>query len=295
MNQIQTIPQPYSTYLEIVYNAPYLSATEEHDLAIRYHEKQDLVAAKRLALSHMRYVVKVAKEFRGYGLPEEDLVQEGAIGLMKAIRKFDPAAGVRLISYAMHWIRSEIQEFIIRNWKIVKIATTKSQRKIFFKLRSTQRKLQEKICCLTKNKADEVVARELEVPAGEVRLMQTRLQGKDVSIETQDTAFHGNDLLARTIELAHEESYPEKLSRIEDLELQKKHLQQAFSALDARQADIISRRWLREKKQTLQKIAKEHCLSVERVRQIEKKAISNIKSMLQNTQDSSMVSCNKKT
>lgn len=266
-------------YIRTVNTAPILSPKEEHDLAVQLRDKNDLVAAQRLIVSHLRLVVSIARGYLGYGLPHADLIQEGNIGLMKAIKHFDPDRGVRLMTFAVHWIRSEIQEYIIRNWRMVKIATTKNQRKLFFNLRQ----LKEDNKNLTAEKA-RAIASELEVKPSEVLEMDTRLTGNDASIDYTDEE---NENTAPIDYLTDESATPEvEVETKETALFARESLRKALRQLEPRERRVIQARWLTENKEgevaplTLQDLAAELNVSAERVRQIEKSAIASMRKIL---------------
>jgi len=245
-----------------------LSLEEERELTDRLKKNNDLEAARKLILSHLRLVVKVARGYGGYGLQQSDLIQEGNIGLMKAVRRFDPKVGVRLITYAIHWIRAEIHEFIIKNWRIVKIATTKAQRKLFFNLRKLTKNNQ-----LSENEVG-FIAKELSVSEKEVRHMAQRLFSFDQGF---DSPSNGNDLTTAPAHyLEDADANPENILANEDNQ-QQQQLNLAIQRLEPRSQDIIRARWLTEKKTTLQELAGKYNISIERVRQIESKAMKKLK------------------
>jgi len=259
-------------YFQSVNKIPMLSAEEEHLLAVRYSEEGDLEAARQLVMSHLRFVVKVARGYSGYGLPQADLIQEGSVGLMKAVKRFDPEVGVRLVSFAVHWIRAEMHEYIIRNWKIVKIATTKAQRKLFFKLRSSKKRLawlnQEEV---------ESVAKDLGVKPQEVIEMEKRLSSFDASFDGPESdddtqSFHP----AAYLEDKSQQRPEDELETIQLEGLKLEALTKAIEKLDERSKDIVNKRWLSEKKQTLHQLAEEYGVSAERIRQLEKSAFSKM-------------------
>lgn len=261
-------------YIHSVNSVPMLSADEECSLAERFQNRGDLEAAKKLVLSHLRVVVSVARGYAGYGLPQADLIQEGNIGLMKAVKRFQPNRGVRLFSFAIHWIKAEIHEFVLRNWRLVRIATTKSQRKLFFNIRSMKRKL----AALTDGEAQRI-ADELGVKREEVLEMETRLAGQDMTLSTdqaEDTYYSPIHWLSDS-----EQEPIRQLERKADDRLQGEELQAALKALDARSRRIIEARWLELNKagesSTLHDLAKEWGVSAERVRQIEQKALAKMK------------------
>jgi RNA polymerase sigma-32 factor len=264
------------SYISAAYQLPMLSAEEEHDLAVRFHEKQDLAAAQALVLSHIRFVIRIARGYAGYGLPQQDLIQEGTVGLMKAVRRFDPNMGVRLVSFAVHWIKAEMHEFILRNWRIVKIATTKAQRKLFFNLRSSKKRLgwfsQDEI---------ESVAKDLGVKPETVVEMEARLSNHDVAYDLSDSDDDDAPVTAPAAYLADMSMEPESYLEKTDLEEQNhEHLQLAMEKLDERSLDIIQERWLTDDKATLHDLADKYGVSAERIRQIEKAAMNKLKGVL---------------
>ncbi|MGH1539762.1 MAG: RNA polymerase sigma factor RpoH [Arenicella sp.] len=268
--------QSLATYLKTANAAPILTADEEQSLASRFQKQNDLGAAKELIISHLRYVIRVAKNFTGYGLPIADLIQEGNIGLMKAVKSFDPERGVRLVSFASHWIKAEIYDYVIRNWKIVKIATTKAQRKLFFNLRKARKNLN----WLTHEETN-TLAKDLDVPVKTVKEMEMRLTSHDVAFD------YGNDdddgFTASPAGYLPDMRYnPEQLaiSKAESAN-QTASLQTALDNLDERSQDILKRRWLNEEKATLTELANEYGVSAERIRQIEKVAMGKMKNHLQ--------------
>ncbi|MGI9317896.1 MAG: RNA polymerase sigma factor RpoH [bacterium] len=265
-------------YISAVNAAPILSAEREKELAIRYHEEDDLEAARELVMSHLRHVVKVARGFMGYGLPLTDLIQEGSIGLMKAVKRFDASRDIRLVSFAVHWIRAEIYDYVLRNWRMVKVATTKSQRKLFFNLRKSRARLG-----WMKDSEVGQLAKDLNVETDTVREMESRLSGSDVSFDAtfeqddDDTAF-----LAPSEHLGDSRFDPAfVVSRSEQTDLRKKQLALALEKLDDRSKDIVLRRWLGDEKPTLHDLADEYGVSAERIRQIEKRAMEKMRSLIE--------------
>jgi RNA polymerase sigma-32 factor len=250
-----------------------LSLDEEQSLARRFRDDADLDAAKQLVMSHLRFVVHVARGYNGYGLQLSDLIQEGNIGLMKAVKRFDPDQGVRLVSFAVHWIRAEMHEFILRNWRIVKVATTKAQRKLFFNLRKSKKRLGWM-------NAEEVrvVAQDLGVPEATVREMESRLSGRDVGFEAPADA-DDDDKPAPAAFLVDEGADPyDNLAEEDASKNSMGALSSALGNLDARSRDIIQRRWLAEdNKATLQDLADEYGVSAERIRQIEANAMKKMR------------------
>ena len=269
-------------YLQAISRIPILTAEEERELAGELHDHGDLDAARKLIISHLRFVAHIARSYSGYGLPLEDLIQEGNIGLMKAVKRFDPGRGVRLTSFAVHWIKAEIHEFILRNWRIVRVATTKAQRKLFFNLRSKKRKLG----WLSDAEADSI-ADELEVSRDQVREMEQRLSSFD---STFDAPAGGGDddgpPSAPAYYLEDRRFEPERIVEQEEEDSRNRRLMhRAIKGLDARSRKIISRRHLGEKKATLQELATEHGVSIERIRQIEQSAIRKIRHKIASQQD----------
>jgi RNA polymerase sigma-32 factor len=262
-------------YVHTVNSFPILTQEQETDLGRRLRETGDLEAARQLVISHLRVVVAIARGYMGYGLPQADLIQEGNIGLMKAVKRFDPERGVRLVSFAMHWIRAEIHEYILRNWRLVKVATTKAQRKLFFNLRS----LKQGLGTLG---AEEVksIAKQLRVKPEEVVEMETRMGGQDVSLEP--VGDDDEESYAPIAYLAAEDAEPGRLLEQEETaRLRSSGLEQALETLDARSRRIIEARWLKEKESaTLHDLAKEFGVSAERVRQIEVKALARMKGVI---------------
>jgi RNA polymerase sigma-32 factor len=250
-----------------------LTAEQERALAIRLRDHNDLDAARQLVLSHLRFVIHVARGYVGYGLPLGDLIQEGNIGLMKAVKRFDPAVGVRLVSFAVHWIRAEIHEYVLRNWRLVKVATTKAQRKLFFNLRKSKNHLG----WLTKDEA-EAVAKDLGVTTREVAEMEQRLAGRDVSFDPGPT---DEEDYAPVAYLPSPNSDPAAAIEHDDWETDAhERLDSALAKLDARSRDILARRWLTEDKATLHELAAEYRVSAERIRQIEANAIAKLKAQM---------------
>ncbi|MDJ0739401.1 MAG: RNA polymerase sigma factor RpoH [Gammaproteobacteria bacterium] len=263
-------------YVSAAFQLPMLSAEEEHALAVRLRERQDLAAAQALVMSHLRFVVRIARGYSGYGLPQSDLVQEGTVGLMKAVRRFDPDMGVRLVSFAVHWIKAEIHEYILRNWRIVKIATTKAQRKLFFNLRSAKKRLgwfsQQEV---------EEVAEDLGVKPETVLEMESRLANYDMAFDGSDHDDDDGPALAPAGYLPDLRDEPAALVEQADAEEQQREgLYSALDALDTRSRDIVTRRWLNEGKETLHELADEYGVSAERIRQIEAAAIKKLRRTL---------------
>ncbi len=264
------------SYIQTVNRFPILSQEEEKTLARHLRDNGDVDAARQLVLSHLRVVVAIARGYIGYGLPQADLIQEGNIGLMKAVKRFDPERGVRLVSFAVHWIRAEIHEFILRNWRIVKIATTKAQRKLFFNLRS----LKQNLSTLAPDEAT-AIARQLGVKPDEVVEMETRLTGQDIALEPQGD--DERETYAPISYLAADDAEPGRVLEREESEgLRRDGLKKALAGLDARSRRIIEARWLREDDSaTLHDLAEEFGVSAERIRQIEAKALGKMKGVIE--------------
>jgi RNA polymerase sigma-32 factor len=264
------------SYIQSVNRLPLLSAEQERDYARRWRDENDVEAARQLVLSHLRLVVAVARGYLGYGLPHADLIQEGNIGLMKAVKRFDPSRGVRLVSFAIHWVKAEIHEYVLRNWRLLKVATTKAQRKLFFNLRSMKKGLAPLGAAEV-----ERVAAALKVKPEEVVEMEMRLGGRDVAFEADDSdeeAYAPVHYLA-----ADPEAEPSRvLQAQEDERLSSAGLQRALAGLDARSRRIVEARWLKEKDAaTLHDLAAEFKISAERIRQIEAKAMQKMKKVMQ--------------
>lgn len=260
-------------YTHSVSQVPVLSREEEFALTTRLREHGDLDAARQLILSHLRFVVYIASGYRGYGLAQNDLIQEGNIGLMKAVKRFDPSRGVRLVSFAVHWIRAEIHEFVLCNWRVVKVATTKAQRKLFFKLRSKKKRLG-----WMSHEQVGAVASDLGVKPEEVLEMESRLSTSDASFDGHEHD-PGEGHSAPVLRLSDQQPTPEQaVETAETATLNQGALVQAMALLDGRARDIIKRRWLRpDNKSTLQELAKEYGVSAERIRQIERDALAKMR------------------
>jgi len=262
-------------YMQAVSQVPVLSVEREQELAIRLRDHGDLEAARELVLSHLRFVAHVARSYSGYGLPVADLVQEGNIGLMKAVKRFDPSRGVRLVSFAVYWIRAEIHEYVLRNWRIVKVATTKAQRKLFFNLRSAKKQLG----WFTQDEVENV-ADDLGVSTREVREMESRLSGQDIAFDLRDDDDDEHNYSPATY-LQDNSQEPSQLLEASDWqEDSNQRLHYAIETLDARSRDIVQRRWLTDNKATLQELADQYSVSAERIRQLENNAIKKLKSTL---------------
>jgi RNA polymerase sigma-32 factor len=263
------------SYIQSVNRFPLLTEEEELRLARQYHENEDLHAARQLVLSHLRLVVSIARGYLGYGLPHSDLIQEGNVGLMKAVKRFDPERGVRLVSFAVHWIRAEIHEYILRNWRIVKIATTKAQRKLFFNLRS----MKKGHGALTREETASMAA-ELRVKPSDVSEMETRLGGQDVSLEP--VGEDEEDSYGPISYLSNHDDEPRRILEHEETErLRSEGLERALKSLDPRSRRIIEARWLREQDTlTLHDLAAEFGVSAERIRQIEAQAMKKMRALI---------------
>ena len=256
-------------YVQSVNGIAVLSPEQEKDLAVRLYESGDVDAARQLVLAHLRFVVYVARSYSGYGLQEADLIQEGNVGLMKAVRRFDPGYGVRLVSFAVHWIKAEIHEFILKNWRIVKIATTKPQRKLFFNLRSAKKRLGWMNETEIAN-----VARDLGVAPEDVRQMESRLAFHDEAFELDDD----DEGYSPSQYLDNPEIDPATIVEERNFEeVQRNRLASAIKQLDDRSREIVQRRWLSDKKATLHELADHFSISAERVRQLEQNAINKLK------------------
>ncbi len=279
--QLQTIElatpgKDIESYLACVHSIPILTPEHERELAQKLYENDDLDAARQLVLSHLRFVVHIARSYSGYGLPLADIIQEGNVGLMKAIDRFDHKKGVRLVSYAVHWIKSEIHEFILKNWRQVKIATTKAQRKLFFNLRSKKKSLD----WLTNDEAAKI-AKDLNVEVKDVFHMENRLSSNDASFDGPADASDSEEIMSPSQYLEDKRFSPEAIVENEELaEHNHVALVSALEELDDRSKDIISRRFLSEDKVTLHDLAKEYNISAERIRQIESGALKKLKAAM---------------
>lgn len=265
----------FDAYLERVSRIPVLSREREQELAVRFHDDNDLDAARELVLSHLRFVVHIARGYAGYGLPVNDLVQEGNVGLMKAVKRFDPTVGVRLVSFAVHWIRAEIHDYVLRNWRLVKVATTKAQRKLFFNLRRMKKNLS-----WLNAEETRAVAADLGVSPAEVTEMERRLSARDLSFDLGSDA-DDEDSYGPAAYLPAPAADPAELVEDEDWDSSAStHLAAAMERLDDRSRNILKRRWMTENKATLHELAAEYGVSAERIRQIEAGAITRLKTLL---------------
>ncbi len=267
-------------YVNAAFQLPMLTEAQEYRLAKKLRDYQDIDAAKQLVMAHLRFVIRVAKGFDGYGLPQQDLIQEGTVGLMKAVRRFDPDKGVRLVSFAVHWIKAEIHEYILRNWKIVKIATTKAQRKLFFNLRSSKKRLgwfsREEI---------QGVAEDLGVKPETVVEMEARISNQDLAYDLSEYEDENDDFKSSPSTYLYKKSDDpiNELELADTKSFKESSLYSALSRLDKRSQEVLKRRWLSEDKATLQTLAKDLGVSAERIRQIEKAAMTKIKEALGNS------------
>ncbi len=259
-------------YISAAYQIPVLTADKERDLAERLRDQGDMAAARRLVLSHLRFVIRIARGYLGYGLPLPDLIQEGSVGLMKAVRRFEPDVGVRLVSFAVHWIRAEIHEYILRNWRIVKVATTKAQRKLFFNLRSAKKRLG----WFTRAEV-EGVAEDLGVKPETVLEMESRLANQDLAFDGYDSDDEDGPSAPSTYLPDMRMEPASAIERDDTITDRRERLFTALEGLDERSKTILHARWLTEKKQTLHELAQQFGVSAERIRQIEKNAMKKMR------------------
>src|SRR3984885_9291801 len=263
-------------YMDRVSRIPVLSREEEHDLAVRYRSEDDLGAARQLVLAHLRFVVHIARGYTGYGLPMGDLIQEGNVGLMKAVKRFDPALNVRMVSFAVHWVRAEIHEYVLRNWRLVKVATTKAQRKLFFNLR----RMKKNLSWLT-HEETAAVARDLGVTTAEVTEMEQRLSARDMSFDPTPDGDDEDATYSPASYLPAPSADPaETVEEEEWASVTNDNLQSALDRLDARSRDILISRWTGEGKSTLHELADRYQVSAERIRQIESQAMGKLKGLM---------------
>ena len=264
------------SYLASVHSIPILTREQEQELAIKLYENDDLDAARQLVIHHLRFVVHIARSYQGYGLPLADIIQEGNVGLMKAVNKFDPHKGVKVVSFAVHWIKAEIHEYILRNWRQVKIATTKAQRKLFFNLRSKKKDLE----WLTKDEAEKIAA-DLNVEVKDVLHMESRLSSTDASFDTPILSDSDEEVMSPSQFLEDKRFSPEDLvANSEAEDMNHAALFEALESLDERSKDILLRRYLAEDKATLHDLADEYKVSAERIRQIESGALKKLKGLM---------------
>jgi RNA polymerase sigma-32 factor len=263
-------------YMDRVSRIPVLSREEEHALAVKYRSDDDLDAARKLVLAHLRFVVHIARGYTGYGLPIGDLIQEGNVGLMKAVKRFDPAVNVRLVSFAVHWVRAEIHEYVLRNWRLVKVATTKAQRKLFFNLRRMKKNLS-----WLSHEETAAVARDLGVSAAEVTEMEQRLSARDMSFDPTPDGDEEDAPYSPASYLPAPSADPAEAVEAEEWDtVTNANLQAALGRLDARSRDILISRWTGEGKSTLHELADRYKVSAERIRQIETQAMGKLKGMM---------------
>ncbi len=264
------------SYLASVHSIPILTREQEQELAIKLYENDDLDAARQLVIHHLRFVVHIARSYQGYGLPLADIIQEGNVGLMKAVNKFDPNKGVKVVSFAVHWIKAEIHEYILRNWRQVKIATTKAQRKLFFNLRSKKKDLE----WLTKDEAEKIAA-DLNVEVKDVLHMENRLSSTDASFDSPISSDSDEEVMSPSQFLEDKRFSPEDLvANSEAEDMNHAALFEALESLDDRSKDILLRRYLAEDKVTLHDLADEYKVSAERIRQIESGALKKLKGLM---------------
>jgi len=275
---LSTPGKDIESYLSCVHAIPILTPEQEKELAFKLYKNNDLDAARQLVLSHLRFVIHIARSYSGYGLPLADIIQEGNVGLMKAVDRFDPNKGVKVVSFAVHWIKAEIHEYILKNWRMVKIATTKAQRKLFFNLRSKKKSLD----WLTKEEAENI-AKDLNVEVKDVLHMENRLTSHDTAFDAPSGTSDEGDVMSPSQYLEDKSFSPEILvSEQEVAEHNSKELTIALSQLDERSKDIISRRYLCDQKETLHELAEEYKISAERIRQIENGALKKLKAAMSN-------------
>ena len=266
-----------NAYIQGTATVPILSVEEEKSLGESLYYEEDLDAARRLVMSHLRFVVHIARSYSGYGLPLADLIQEGNVGLMKAVRRFNPEKGVRVVSFAVHWIKAEIHEFILRNWRIVKVATTKAQRKLFFNLRSAKKELQ----WLTADEA-KAVAGDLGVEVKDVKEMEMRLYARDAAFDAPADEDEDSVQFAPVFYLNDKGADPAEQVEKDDYEGDSNYrLAEAVKSLDERSQDILQRRWLDDKKATLHQLADQYGVSAERIRQLEKNAMKKVRVLME--------------
>ena len=272
--ELTTPGKDIESYLACVHSIPILTPEQEKELAFKLYENDDLDAARQLVIHHLRFVVHIARSYSGYGLPVGDIIQEGNVGLMKAVNKFDPNRGVKLVSFAVHWIKAEIHEYILKNWRLVKIATTKAQRKLFFNLRSKKKTLE----WLTKEEAENI-AKDLNVEVKDVLHMEKRLSANDTPFDApSDTSDSDDQIMSPSQYLEDSAANPADLVEAEQtMEFHNDELLDALKSLDDRSKDIILRRYLTDTKVTLHELADEYQVSAERIRQIENGALKKLK------------------
>jgi len=264
------------TYLSSVHAIPILTKEQEQELTFKLYDEDDLDAARQLVIHHLRFVVHIARSYQGYGLPLADIIQEGNVGLMKAVDRFDPNKGVKVVSFAVHWIKAEIHEYILRNWRLVKIATTKAQRKLFFNLRSKKKSLE----WLTKDEAEKI-ANDLNVEVKDVLHMENRLSSTDAAFDSPTSTNDDEEMMSPAQYLEDKRYDPEMIVSNEEVEkVNNENLMEALKLLDDRSKDILLRRYLADQKATLHELADEYGVSAERIRQIETGALKKLKTSM---------------
>ena len=277
-SQLNSPGKDIESYLASVHSIPILTKVQEQELALKLYEEDDLDAARQLVIHHLRFVVHIARSYQGYGLPLADIIQEGNVGLMKAVDKYDPHRGVKVVSFAVHWIKAEIHEYILKNWRLVKIATTKAQRKLFFNLRSKKKTLD----WLTQEEAEKI-AEDLNVEVKDVLHMENRLTSHDSAFDAPVGSDDEGDILSPSQYLEDKSSSPEILVEAQEVsDHNSQELSMALSSLDDRSKDIIARRYLADEKETLHDLADEYNVSAERIRQIENGALKKLKAAMSN-------------
>jgi RNA polymerase sigma-32 factor len=275
-SQLNSPGKDIESYLSSVHSIPILTKEEEQELALKLYEEDDLDAARQLVIHHLRFVVHIARSYQGYGLPLGDIIQEGNVGLMKAVDKYDPHRGVKLVSFAVHWIKAEIHEYILKNWRLVKIATTKAQRKLFFNLRSKKKSLD----WLSKEEAEKI-ASDLNVEVKDVLHMENRLSSNDSSFDSPVPSGDDEEIMSPSQYLEDKRYDPEILVASEQVEqVNKEELLAALKTLDDRSKDVLNRRYLSDEKATLHDLADEYKVSAERIRQIENSALKKLKAFM---------------
>ena len=275
-SQLNSPGKDIESYLSSVHAIPNLTKEQEQELALKLYEEDDLDAARQLVIHHLRFVVHIARSYQGYGLPLGDIIQEGNVGLMKAVDKYDPHRGVKLVSFAVHWIKAEIHEYILKNWRLVKIATTKAQRKLFFNLRGKKKSLE----WLTKEEA-ESIASDLNVDVKDVLHMENRLSSNDSSFDAPVQTGNDEEVMSPSQYLEDKRYDPEVIVANEQAEqVNRSELVEALKMLDDRSKDILQRRYLSDQKATLHDLADEYEVSAERIRQIENTALKKLKSLM---------------
>jgi len=275
-SQLNSPGKDIEAYLASVHSIPILTKEQEQELALKLYEEDDLDAARQLVIHHLRFVVHIARSYQGYGLPLADIIQEGNVGLMKAVDKYDPHRGVKVVSFAVHWIKAEIHEYILKNWRLVKIATTKAQRKLFFNLRSKKKTLE----WLTKEEAEKIAA-DLNVEVKDVLHMENRLSSNDASFDAPTSTDDDDEIMSPSQYLEDKRYDPELIvANSEAEQLNHNDLLEALKMLDDRSKDILQRRYLSDQKATLHDLADEYDVSAERIRQIENGALKKLKAFM---------------